>query len=148
MRTKFLRTKYLTGSKIQLRYLGLLMVSIVVPLVFAAGCLYYLIFTIMAEQIGIPEYIAYNLYPVVKKINMILLIGVPPLFLLLVFWGIILSHRFAGPMERLEKELKRMADQSDYKKRLKIRKRDDLTPIVEEINRLLDNLEKKQIRHP
>lgn len=124
------------------------MVSIVVPLVFAAGCLYYLIFTIMAEQIGIPEYIAYNLNPVIKKINMILLIGVPPLFLLLVFWGIILSHRFAGPMERLEKELKRMADQSDYKKRLKIRKHDDLTPIVEGINRLLDNLEKKQIRHP
>ena len=31
MRTKFLRTKYLTGSHIQMKYLGLLMLSMVVP---------------------------------------------------------------------------------------------------------------------
>lgn len=143
MRTKFLRTKYLTGSKIQMRYLGLLMISIIVPIVFIAGCLYYLIFTIMAEQIGIPEYIAYNLSPVIKKINMILLVGVPPLFLLLVLWGIVLSHRFAGPMERLEKELKRMADHSDFKKRIKVRKHDYLSPIVDAVNDLLDKVEEK-----
>lgn len=143
MRTRFFRTKYLTGSRIQLHYLTLLMISIVVPLVFAAGCLYYLIFTIMAEQIGIPEYIAYNLSPVVEKINMILFVGVPPLFLLLVLWGIVLSHRFAGPVERLERELKKMADQSDFKRRLRVRRNDDLSRVVAELNRLLDNLEKK-----
>lgn len=143
MRTRFLRTKYLTGSRIQLRYLTLLMVSMVVPLVLVGGCLYYLIFTIMAEQLGIPEYIACNMLPVVRKINIMLLIGVPPLFLLLIAWGIVLSHRFAGPLERLEKELKRISCHGDYKSRVKLRKNDDIRAIADEINKLIDKVEDK-----
>lgn len=143
MRTKFLRIKYLTGSGIQLRYLTLLMVSIIVPLVFVMACLYYLIFKIMAEQIGIPEYIALNLFPVIQKINIILLIGMPPLFLVLILWGMVFSHRFAGPIERLEKELKRIAAHRDYKSRIHIRKGDDIKPIADVINELLESIEKK-----
>lgn len=143
MRNKFLRTKYLTGSRIQLHYLTLLMVSIIVPLVFSAACLYYLIFKIMAEQLGIPEYIAVNLFPVIHKINMILLIGVPPLFLILVLWGVVLSHRFAGPIERLEKELRRIAAHRDYKIRIRVRKGDDVKPLADAINEMLDSIERK-----
>lgn len=140
VRTKFLRTKYLTGSRIQMHYLLLLMVSIIVPLVVSAACLYYLIFKIMAEQLGIPEYIALNLFPVIHKINMILLIGVPPLFLILVMWGIALSHRFAGPIERLQKELKKIAVHKHYKARIHLRKNDDLKPVADAINELLDSI--------
>ena len=144
MRTKFWRTKYLTGSRIQLRYLGLLMFSMVVPLIFVGGCLYYLIFNVMADQIGIPEYVAYNLFPVVNKINLILILGVPPLFALLIIWGIILSHRFAGPLERIESELKKMSDCRDYSCRIRMRKHDDMLPIAEAINRLLEKVEGKK----
>jgi signal transduction histidine kinase len=97
----------------------------------------------MAEQLGIPEYIAYNLFPVIKKINMILLVGIPPLFVILMIWGIILSHRFAGPMERLEQEIRRISDEREYRHRLKIRKNDDLRPIADLINKLLEHLEAK-----
>lgn len=120
------------------------MVSMIIPLVFAGGCLYYLIFKIMAEQLGIPEYIAYNLFPVINKINLILLIGVPPLFVLLILWGIVLSHRFAGPMERVEKELHRIMDHADYNRRVRVRSHDDMRPIAEAINRLLDKIEEKK----
>lgn len=126
-----------------MRYLMLLVLSMVIPLVIAGGCLYYLIFTIMAEQIGIPEYIAYTLFPVIKKINFMLLVGVPPVFLLLILWGIILSHRFAGPLERLEAELKKIYEHGDFKKRLKVRRHDDMRPIVEEINKVLDGVEER-----
>lgn len=141
MRTSFFRTKYLTGSIIQLKYLGLLMISMFIPLIFLGGCLYYLIFTIMAEQLGIPEYIAYNLTPVIKKMNFILLVGIPPLFLLLLLWGIILSHRFAGPIERLEKELKKMGEDGDHSRRIRLRKHDDIRPLAEAINKLMEKLE-------
>ena len=143
MRAKFFRSRYLTGSHIQMRYLTLLMISMVIPLLFVGGCLYYLIFTIMAEQLGIPEYIAYNLSPVINKINIILLVGVPPLFLILILWGIVLSHQFAGPMERLEKELKRILEHGDYKSRVHLRKSDHIKPIADEINNILDRLEGK-----
>ena len=142
MRKKFFRIKYLTGSRIQLRYLMLLMLSMIIPTVFVSGCLYYLIFTIMAEQIGIPEYIAYNIFPVINKINIILLIGVVPLFFILTVWGIIASHRFAGPLERVEREIDRIA-KGDYARRIILRKNDDIKPIADAINRLLDKIENK-----
>lgn len=141
MRIKFFRTRYLTGSRIQLRYLTLLMVSMIIPLVFVCACLYYLIFTLMAEQIGIPEYIASTLFPVINKINLILLAGIPPLFLLLILWGIVLSHRFAGPLERLERELHKITDKGHYRHKIILRKGDDIKPIADAINRLLDKIE-------
>jgi methyl-accepting chemotaxis protein len=143
MRAKFYRMRYLTGSPIQMMYLKLLMVSMIVPLVFVGGCLYYLIFTLMAKQIGIPEYIVYTLAPVIKEINFILLVGVPPLFLILIVWGIVLSHRFAGPLERIEAELGRIAEKDDYKHRIHLRKRDHLKPLADGINKLLDKIETK-----
>lgn len=144
MRTKFIRTKYLTASRIQLRYLVVLMVSMIIPMVFVAGCMYYLIFTIMAEQLGIPEYVAFNLFPVIKKINLILLVGVPPLFLILILWGILISHRFSGPIDRLVKELDRIAHHGDYASRVRLRRHDDMRPVAEAINKLLDKVEGKK----
>ena len=143
MRARFFRTKYLTGSHIQMAYLRLLMISIIVPLVFVAVCLYYLMFKLMAAQIGIPEYIAYHLTPVLQKINIILLVGSPILLGVLLVLGIVVSHRFAGPLERLEAELKKMTDKGDYKHRIHLRKNDDVRPLADAINKLLDKLEAK-----
>lgn len=141
MRVKFLRTKYFTGSRMQKKYLALLLVSMLVPIILVSGCLYYLIFNIMAEQIGIPEYIAYNLLPVVKKINFVLLVGVPPILLVLIMWGVVLSHKFIGPIERVKNEVDKITESGDYKRRIKLRKNDDIIPVADAINRLLDKVE-------
>ena len=139
----FRRKKIFANKQVQLKYLILLVVSMAVPLLFVIGCLYYLIFSIMAEQLGIPESIAYNLFPVVKKINTILAVGLPPLFLLLIWWGTVLSHRFVGPLERIEKELNKVAHSQDFSHRVRLRKNDDVKPIADAINKLLDSLHKK-----
>ena len=143
MRTKFIRLKFLTGSPVQSKYLALLLVSMIAPLLFVGGCMYYLIFTIMAEQLGIPESIAYNLFPVIKKINLILLMGLPPIFAMLLAWGVALSHRFVGPLERLKNEIEKIAHSADYARRIKVRKGDDIMPIAGAINKLLDKIEGK-----
>ncbi|MCK4463592.1 MAG: hypothetical protein KAU58_04710, partial [Candidatus Omnitrophica bacterium] len=100
-----MRIRLFRGSKLQFRYLMLVIISMLVPTLIVGSCLYYFIFTIMAEQLGIPEAIAINLIPVLKKINFMLITGLIPLFLLLFSWGLILSHRFSGPLERVEKDL-------------------------------------------
>jgi signal transduction histidine kinase len=97
----------------------------------------------MAEQLGVPEYIAYNLFPVIKKVNMMLLVGLPPIFILLLLWGIILSHRLAGPIERIEKDIKDILSKRDYEKRIVLRKHDDLKPLSNTINRLVERLNEK-----
>jgi signal transduction histidine kinase len=116
----------------------------VIPLIFVGGCLYYLIFTLLAEQLGIPEYIAYHLFPVIRKINLILTFGLPPLFLLIIWWGFVLSHRFAGPLERLEREIRHIANEKDYSRRLRLRRRDDMRPIADAVNSLLEGMERKK----
>jgi len=139
----FRRKKIFTNKRVQLKYLTLLIISMAVPLLFAVGCLYYLIFTLVAEQLGIPESIAYNLFPVVKKINAILAIGLPPLFLLLIWWGTVLSHRFAGPLQRIERELHKITHSHDFSHRIHLRKHDDVKPVADAVNRLLDSIHKK-----
>lgn len=135
-----IRKKLFTNEPAQLKYLALLMVSMLVPAVLVGGCLYFLIFNVMADQIGIPEYIAYNLTPVINKINVVLLFGFPVLALLVFVWGAILSHRFFGPLERLSKEIDDMADKGDYSNKLMIRKHDELKPLVSSINRLVSRV--------
>ena len=45
--------------------------------------------------------------------------------------------------ERLERELKRIAHHREYKIRLRVRKGDDIRPIADAVNELLDSMEKK-----
>ncbi len=140
MKNIFRRIRFITREPVQMKYLALLMLSMLIPLLFVGGCLYFLMFNIMAEQLGIPEYVAINLFPVIKKINQILLIGFPPLFLLLLLWGVILSHRFAGPLQRLQRDLDDISSSGDYTKRLRVRKHDDIRPFADAVNRLLEKV--------
>ena len=134
--------RYFTKNPLQFKFLILILLSIIVPLFIVAGCLYYLIFQIMAEQLAIPEVIAYNLIPVVQKINFLLIIGVPPMIVLIFIWGAMLTHRLIGPLERLEDDLKKIAS-GDYSIRLQLRKDDDLRPVADVINKIIHKLEGK-----
>ena len=130
-------------SKLQKKYLRLIELSVLIPTLIVVGCLYYLVFSLLAEEIAIPEFIALVLAPVVGRINAILLIGLPIVFILLFGWGAVLSHRLAGPIDRLGRELARVV-QGDYKIRLSVRKEDEVIEIVSNINKILDKLEEKK----
>ncbi|MBN1354559.1 MAG: methyl-accepting chemotaxis protein [Candidatus Omnitrophica bacterium] len=137
-----MRVKFITKNPLQRKYLVLILSSIMIPLFLAGGCFYYIMFQIMAEQLAIPESIAYNLIPVFHKINFLLIIGLTPTVVLLFILGVFLTHRLIGPLERLEDDLKKIS-QGDYTIRLKIRKDDDLRSIADVINKIIDMLEKK-----
>lgn len=134
-----MRLRLFTKNPLQRKYLVLIVLSILLPILILGACLYYLIFQIMAEQLAIPESIAYNLFPVVNKINMLLLVGIPPIMLILVIWGAVLTHRLIGPLERLEEDLKKIS-KGDYSIRLKLRKDDDLKPIADVVNGIIAKL--------
>ena len=137
-----MRLRIITKNPLQRKYLLLILFSTLLPVFVVAGCLYYLIFQIMAEQLAIPESIAYNLMPVLHKINFLLLIGLPPIVIFLFLWGTILTHRLIGPLNRLENDLREISE-GNYSVRLKLRKDDDLRPIADTINKIIDKLEKK-----
>lgn len=131
------RKRYFIKSGLQSRYLRLILLAIVLPVLLLAGCLYYLIFALMAQQLGIPESIAYNLTPVLHKINLILLLGLPVISIAILLWGVFITHRIAGPIYRLEQDLERIA-RGDSALRINIRRKDELRSIAEGINRILE----------
>ncbi|NQU95566.1 MAG: hypothetical protein HQ549_04980 [Candidatus Omnitrophica bacterium] len=137
-----MRIKYLTKNPLQFKFLVLILLSIMIPLFLVGGCLYYFIFQVMAEQLAIPESIAQNLIPVLNKINFLIILGMPVVIFLLFILGIILTHRLIGPLKRLEDDLTKIS-KGDYSIRLKLRKDDDLRPIAEVINKIINKLEKK-----
>ncbi|UCH12167.1 MAG: hypothetical protein JSW18_04945 [Candidatus Omnitrophota bacterium] len=135
MRNK--RKKKFIGSPAQKKLLILVFTSAVIPAGIVALCLYYLIFNLLAWQIGIPEAVAYNLIPVARKVNLIILIALP--ITLLAIWTIALglSHRMLGPLSRLEGELDDII--SDEKSGpIQLREKDVLKPLADKINMLIN----------
>lgn len=137
MKSAIKRKRLVTSHPVQLKYLIFTMFAMLVPMLVFGGALYFLIFNIIGQQIAIPEYVAATLIPAIQKINLILLVGFPPLVVLLFVWGAILSHRFAGPLERLQREVEGIAASGDFHRRIKVRKNDDLHGMADAINKVL-----------
>ena len=139
-----MRKFYLVQNRLELHYLRLLVLSLVLPTLAVGGCLYYLIFYLLAQQIGIPEAVVEQLSPVVEKLNIFLLVAIPVLFVILISIGIVISRKLAGPIERLEKELDEIVKGNLMTRRLKLRKDDELKPMVDSVNILLERIERDE----
>ncbi len=122
-----------------------MLVSMALPTLFVGGCLYYLIITVMAERIALPDLMAKDLMPVINTINYVLLIGLPVVFIVLIVWATVLSYKFLAPLERLEEDIARI-DQGDYSVRVQLARDHDLSPIAGVINHLMDKLDDKERR--
>ena len=136
------RKKYFIKAGLQGRYLRLVFLAIALPTFLFSFCLCYLVIYLMAEQLGIPESIAYNITPVVIKISIIIILGLPVVSALLLLWGLVISHRIAGPVYRLEQELDKIS-RGDFSLRIKFSKKDELASIGQGINKVLDKAQGK-----
>lgn len=137
MATSIMRRRFVSKNPAQTKFLLILLISILVPAFFVGGALYSLIFKILSEQQTSLESIGYNLYPVIMKTNLGIAFGFVPLFLLLLTWGVILTHRFFGPLERLQREIDSITQSGNFKTRIGVRQHDYVKPLVESINKLL-----------
>lgn len=111
------RKRYIINTKLQI---GLFLKWIIVPVIGVFAVLYYF---------------RDNVYVFILAIVSALLIS----------WRIlILSHRLAGPIYRLERDLEDIA-KGNFSIRIKFRKKDELKSIAEGINKILDEMEKRFI---
>ena len=122
---------------VQARFMTVVLVAMVVPVLIVGGGLYYLVFRLLAEQIAFPEAIAANLAPVVRHVNIWLMVTLP-VFLAGIGWvAFVMTHRFAGPIERLQKELDRVIHGHSHGK-IRVRHNDVLKGITDRINLILE----------
>ena len=99
------RSRFCIANRFQRKILTLVFFSTVVPMGVAVICIYYLIFNIMASEIGIPEAIGYALIPAARRTAFVAVIGFLISVCLLWMWAQVVSHRMAGPLERFPKRL-------------------------------------------
>ena len=124
------------GSTLQKKLLILVFSAAIIPSTIVAVCLYYLIFNMLAWQLGIPEAVAYNLIPVARKVNLIIIVVLPVTVFILWSIALELSHRIVGPIFRLEKELdERIA--GTKKGAIRFRRKDEFKAIADKINKLI-----------
>ncbi len=128
---------------IQWNYLKLVLLAMFVPTLIATACTYYLIWQTVANELAIPELIAQALFPAFKRVNQVMLIGLPLVCAVILFFAIRLSHQLAGPLYRIEKDLDMMVKTKDFSKPIKIRPRDQLHSLVSKINRALSSIKNR-----
>ena len=130
------RPSWLTRHPIQFKYLFIVMMSMLCPTIVLAGLLYFVIFTLMAEQFALPEGIYIMLMPVFYKINLFMIIGMPIMFIVVFLWGLFIFHRFAGHILRMEKDLDEILS-GNWNKIIKLRKKDDLAGVADRVNKII-----------
>ena len=129
------RAKWFMKHPIQAKYLLLVLVAMLAPMLLLGFCFYKLVFDLMARQLVFPEAIFGNLVPVIERINALLALTLPALSLVILWCALVISHRFAGPIERIEADLDRiLAGETHH--RIRLRKKDDLKGVADRINAL------------
>ncbi len=112
------RKRYLINRKLQI---GLFLKWIILPLIAMSFILYY------------------------YKGQVFVLIACVVAIILLSWRLVILSHRLAGPIYRLEKDLEQIA-RGNFSMRIKFRKKDELKSIADGINKILDEMERRNLK--
>lgn len=135
------RKKYFVKKRLQMKYLFFVLLAMVVPTIVCCGALYYFIWQTVASQIAVPEAIAENLIPALYEVNTVLAIAIPVVFIIIIFFAVVISHKIAGPVYRIERELKEISAERDYTRRIKLRTKDELQEITNAINELLEKLD-------
>lgn len=133
------RKIYFINTKYQLKFLWPALLSSILSAAFVYGLIYYYVL----HWISVPEIFVNNFLMPLKKVNIILLIVAPIAIGGLTFWVVRISHTIAGPLYRIEKELDNIISSRVFSKRIKIRRKDELHPLVERLNRLLESVDKK-----
>ncbi len=129
------RKRYMTKSVFQLKYTAIILLFIFLTVFLAGAMTYITLFPYLSEKLA-------NVYPQSRLItiltyaNVRLLYAVAILVPLAAWFGILLSHRIAGPWLRLENILLDIAE-GNIAGEVKLRKGDELVSLADAINKVI-----------
>ena len=135
---RFARKQYIVAPRFQLRYIGVILILMFATAALCSYVVYYNSLVLLGEKLA-------NVYPqgklvaMLKTVNLRVFISVILVSPLVVFLGIILSHRIAGPVTRMERFLNNVAS-GDLTGRLTLRPKDELIPLANGINAVIDTI--------
>lgn len=136
--TKFTRKQYIVSPRFQYRYIGIILALMFATAALCSYVVYYNSLVLLGEKLA-------NVYPqgrlvaILKTVNLRVLVSVILVSPVVVFLGVILSHRIAGPINRMERFLGAVGS-GDLTQKITLRPKDELIPLADGINNLVDGL--------
>lgn len=120
-------------KKIQLKYIRLIILSILLPmLIMGAG--FYIVFHQVLINAQLGRYAENQLPNVFFWLNLSLVTVIMLSIMVAGWFALYLSHRIAGPLYRIEDEIRKIINNGPFE--IKIRKKDELQELVILINEL------------
>jgi len=136
--TKFRRKIYLVKTKFQLKYTGIIILFMFGVAALSAYTVYYTGWLMMGERLAY-IYPQGRLVSIMGGINKTLLLRLLLVTPIVAFIAILLSHRVAGPLFRIERFLKSVA-KGNLGMKLRLRREDELQDLAEAINEMTNDL--------
>ncbi|MDD5655791.1 MAG: methyl-accepting chemotaxis protein [Elusimicrobia bacterium] len=130
---KFQRRTVLVKRALQLKYIGLVFLSVLCATLIIGGDIYYHMYRLIAAE-------APSLAGAAAQFNSIIVVKVILYLALMLLISVFVSHRFAGPIYRFEKSAQAVA-KGDLTHRVCLRTGDELMELQEEFNAMIAGLQ-------
>lgn len=138
------RKRYLINKPMQFTYAGITIWLLLIATILVGTITYFIILNTILTQIEAEKKLI-DAYGIVKSINLLLGKRIGILMGLIVIFTLVLEilflHRVAGPLYRIEKTLKDLADGKEVNK-IKLRKKDFFKSLAETTNKVIDAFQK------
>ncbi len=136
--TKFKRKIVLIDKKMQLKYAFMIGGALIAMLLLVE---YHTFLTI---QSILPNILPSPIEKQVRQIHLWLIINSLIYTALVAVVSVYISHKIAGPVFKLKKQIREIIDSGDTSKKIFIRKGDELNDLVAVINELLEKVSMKK----
>ena len=134
----FYRRKYLIDKRMQLKYALMIGVVLLVMVILVE------VHSYLTMQSLLPNLFSSVMGAEVKRLQVSLLINGIIYTVVVALVSIVISHKIAGPVFRLKRDLREMIDTKNYARKLSVRKGDELQDLVAVINELLADINQQQ----
>lgn len=133
-----IRKKILINKKFQFKYAAMIVGTLFVMVALVEWDIFYTMKTILPKVFFMEEIrqdlTAFHLLLAIKSFVFMVLVA---------FISVYFSHRIAGPIYRLEKDLLHMVNEGDLTKQFRLREKDELKELAEALNTMTANLRTK-----
>ena len=140
----FIRKRILIGKRLQFKYVSVILVAVVSSCALIILTVYFSCWSAITAA-GDNVQTTAVISQILSNINLIMLFEIPLLLVLATFIGIVLSHKIAGPVFRLQK-VARDVSQGDLTTSVNLRRDDELQNLSSAFNSVIDNMQRLVIQ--
>ncbi|MBI5623675.1 MAG: methyl-accepting chemotaxis protein [Elusimicrobia bacterium] len=130
---RFQRRTVLVKRSLQLKYIGMVFLSVLISSLIVGGDIYYSMARVILTENP-------SLAPAISQFNVIILVKLILYLGLMVLISLYVSHRFAGPIYRFEKSAQAVSG-GDLTHRVALRTGDELMELQDEFNAMVASLQ-------